>query len=166
MPDQVRLWFYAYDCYLWNRKLSEYIRLGEAPETLPFLTSFDRLDWEPYRAYLEEDQVNLPSKAYRDFPFIRIASRRAKTLQKAEIHGVVAKSNLAVFAFSLPKGSYATSLLMHFFTLSAGLPALPGIPFESVDAKEIAGLGTLTPTLERFKKVLESREADITGVEE
>jgi tRNA pseudouridine13 synthase len=163
LPDQVRLWLYAYDCFLFNRKLSELIQKGEVPISLPLITSFNPKDWEPYRKFLEADEVKLPSSSYRDFPFIRVESRDWPTLQKADIHRVVFKKQFAVFAFSLPKGSYATSFLMEFFTLCSGLPFPPGIPTDPADIKEMSGLGTLAPVLERFKPVLEKRIEDIGG---
>lgn len=167
IPDQIRLWMYAYDCFLFNRKLSELIQTGEVPTALPLITSFNRRDWEPYREFLEADEVKLPSRSYRDFPFIRVESRTWPTLQKIEIHGIALRDRLAVFAFSLPKGSYATTFLMNFFTLTSGLPIVPGITTEKIDAKELLGLGTLAPTLERFKTVLEKRDEDLSvGIEE
>lgn len=167
IPDQIRLWMYAYDCFLFNRKLSGLIQSGEVPTALPLITSFNPRDWEPYREFLDADAVKLPSRSYKDFPFIRIASRTWPTLQKIEIHGATFKNHLAVFAFSLPKGSYATTFLMNFFALASGLPIVPGIKGEKVDAKELIGLGTLEPTLDRFKTVLEKREQDmLAGTEE
>ncbi|MEK9148358.1 MAG: tRNA pseudouridine(13) synthase TruD [Patescibacteria group bacterium] len=163
IPDQIRLWMYAYDCFLFNRKLSELIRIGEVPTLLPLITSFNPRDWEPYREFLEGDEVKLPSRSYRDFPFVRVESRTWSTLQKIEIHGIELKSSLAVFAFSLPKGSYATTFLMNFFTLASGLPIVPGITAEKIDAKVLLGLGTLATTLERFKTVLEKREEDLSA---
>ena len=163
IPDQVRLWFYAYDCFLFNRKLSELIRAGAAPPLLPLITSFNPKDWEQYRAFLDADGVRLPSRSYRDFPFVRVESRTWPTLQRAEIHGTALQTQTAVFAFSLPKGSYATTLLANFFTLASGLPLLPGIPIEHIDARALIGLGTIAPVLERFRTVLERREQDIAG---
>ncbi len=163
LQDQVRLWMYAYDCFLFNRKLSELIRGGEVPVSLPLITSFNPKDWEPYQKFLEADEVKLPSRSYYDFPFIRVESRVWPTLQKLDIHNVVFKERLTVFAFSLPKGSYATSFLMEFFTLCSGLPMPAGIPKEPVDVKEMTGLGTLAPVLEKFKPVLDKRMEDIAG---
>lgn len=163
VPDQVRLWFYAYDSYLFNKKLSALIRSGEVPLSLPFLTSFNPLDWKPYEEYLKEDGVTLPARSWRDFPFVRVESRQCATLQSIEIHGAVFDRQIAVISFSLPKGSYATSFLMDLFSLSSGLPALPGISNDAVDAKEVLGEGTLEPVLERFKIVLDQRRADIEG---
>ena len=154
---------YAYDCFLFNRKLSRLIEAGEVPLELPLITSFDRRDWEPYRDFLAADGVELPSRSYRDFPFIRVESRAWLTVQRAEIHGVTIREHLAIFAFSLPKGSYATTFLMNFYALASGLPVVPGIPTERVDARELLGTGTLAPTLERFRTVLERRDEDIAA---
>lgn len=161
MPDQIRLWFYAYDCYLFNRKLSRLIAAGDVPLSLPLITSFDRRDWELYRDYLEADGVILPSRSYRDFPFVRVESRSWPTLQNLEVHGVAIRDRFAIFSFSLPKGSYATTFLMNFFTLASGLPFVAGIPTDAIDARELLGTGTLAPTLERFRTVLERRAQDI-----
>jgi TruD family tRNA pseudouridine synthase len=163
LPDQIRLWFYAYDSYLFNRKMSECIRAGSVPLRLPFLTSFNPADWEPYTAFLKEDGVRMPSRSYRDFPFVRVESRTCITLQPLEIHEVAVKDRVVVFSFSLPKGSYATSFLMGFFMLASGLPFTPNISMETVDAKQILGTGTIAPVLERFRKVLEQRQADLEG---
>lgn len=166
LPDQIRLWIYAYDCYLFNRKLSELIAQGTVPLSLPLITSFNPLDWKPYLAYLEEDGVRLPSRAYRDFPFIRIESRSWPTLQKLTIHNAIFKDRFAVFSFSLPKGSYATTFLMNFFTLASGLPIVPGIFSEPIDARALLGEETLAPVLERFKTVLDARQIDLDNAAE
>ncbi len=163
LPDQIRLWFYAYDSYLFNRKLSDSIKTGSVPLRLPFLTSFNPADWEPYAEFLREDGVRMPSRSYRDFPFVRVESRSCITLQPIEIHNVTIQDRVAVFSFSLPKGSYATSFLMGFFMLASGLPIVPGISMEQVDAKAILGTGTLASVLERFKTVLAQRQADLEG---
>lgn len=161
IPDQIRLWLYSYDCYLYNRKLSEYIKEGSVPEKLPLITSFNPKDWEIYKKFLTADGVRLPSNAYKDFPFIRIESRTWQTRQKLTLHGFSHTDRIAVFAFSLGKGSYATSVLMNFFQLAAGLPVVPNIPTNQIDAKALLNMGSLTSTLERFKTVLERREKDL-----
>jgi tRNA(Glu) U13 pseudouridine synthase TruD len=163
LPDQVRLWIYAYDSYVFNRKLSELIQRGDVPLWLPFLTSFNPNDWKPYQKFLEEDGVKLPSRSYRDFPFIRVESRRCSTLQPIEIHAAVFNDRAASFSFSLPKGSYATSFLTSFFTLASGLPIVPGIYTDPVDAGTLTGRGSLAPVLERFKIVLDRHQADLQG---
>jgi hypothetical protein len=90
-----------------------------------------------------------------------VESRKCATLQPLTIHDAMIKDQVAVFSFSLPKGSYATSFLMIFFALTSGLPLVPGIHQDPVDAREVLDIGTLTPVLERFKTVLEQRQIDL-----
>lgn len=163
VPDQVRLWIYAYDSHLFNKKLSQLIREGEIPLELPLLTSFNPRDWELYQEFLREDGVDIPSRYYKKFPSIHVASRTWPVLQHVEVHGLTFQDKIAVFAFSLPKGAYATSFLMNFFTLASGLPIMPGITNEKIDAKALIGLGNTQSTLDRFRAVLELREQDISG---
>ena len=163
MPDQIRLWLYAYDSYLFNRLLSKLIKQGDVPTALPLITSFNPRDWKPYENLLKGDEITLPSRVYKDFPFVRVESRSWPTLQSIDFHHGAFRDRFALFAFTLPKGCYATTFLMNFFTLASGLPAIENIPIESIDAKEILKMGTLAPTLERFKTVLERREQDIAS---
>jgi TruD family tRNA pseudouridine synthase len=163
LPDQVRLWMYAYDSFLFNRKLSELIRQGDVPLWLPFLTSFNPNDWKPYEKFLEEDKVRLPSRSYRDFPFIRVESRKCSTLQPVDIHAATFEDRVASFSFSLPKGSYATSFLMAFFTLASGLPIVPGIYTELVDGGALTGRESFAPVFDRFKTVLDRYQTDLAG---
>lgn len=163
IPDQIRLWLYAYDSYLFNRLLSRFIKQGDIPTELPLITSFNSRDWEPYRDLLKGDGVTLPSRVYKDFPFVRVESRAWPTLQNIDFHHGIFYERFALFAFTLPKGCYATTFLMNFFTLASGLPAIEGIPMESIDAKELLKMGTLALTLERFKTVLERRTQDIAS---
>lgn len=163
IPDQIRLWLYAYDSYLFNRLLSKLIKQGDAPTELPLITSFNPNDWKPYHDFLDGDEVILPSRVYKDFPFVRVESRMWPTLQSVDFHSGIFRDRFAILAFTLPKGSYATTFLMNFFTLASGLPVIENIPTESIDAKEILKMGTLAPTLERFKTVLERRAQDIAS---
>jgi TruD family tRNA pseudouridine synthase len=162
MPDQIRLWVYAYACHLFNRKLSSLIASGSVPLTLPFITSHDPKDWKPYEALLQEDEVTLPTQAFRELhPIVYIQSRTCPTLQTITIHNVAWKDRFAFFSFSLPKGSYATTFLMNFYTLIAGFPIPPGLPMEPIDIREQLGEGTLQPIFERFKKVFDERRTDL-----
>lgn len=161
VPDQIRLWVYAYDSYLFNKKLSQLIKKGEVPLELPLLTSFSPQDWEPYKEFLLQDGVRIPSMHYKKFPFIRVASRTWPVLQKVQVHRVALRQKCAVFGFSLKKGTYATTLLMNFFTLASGMPIPKGIFADPIDAKEVLGAGSLQPALEKFKKVLALRLQDI-----
>jgi len=103
----------------------------------------------------------LPSRSYRDFPFIRLESRRCPTLQPIEIHAAVFEERFASLSFSLPKGSYATSFLVGFFALASGLPIVPGIYREPIDTSALTGRESFMPVFERFKKVLDRHQADL-----
>ena len=71
-----------------------------------------------------------------------------------EIHKAVFLENMMVLAFSLPKGAYATTFLAHLFQLSSEVPLPPGVSTNRIDAKEVVGLGSLGPVLERFRPVI------------
>jgi TruD family tRNA pseudouridine synthase len=167
LPDQIRLWIYAYACHLFNRKLSGLIALKEIPLTLPFITSHDPNDWKPYEALLREDDVKMPSRAYKDFfPMVHIASRRCPTLQNLTVHNAAFKNSLAVFSFSLPKGSYATTFLMNFFTLATELPQVPGAAVPDLSTQTLLNVERIAPVLERFKNVLEQTKNGVDAAME
>jgi tRNA pseudouridine13 synthase len=167
LPDQVRLWIYAYACHLFNRKLSELIEKKEIPLTLPFITSHDPNDWKPYKELLAEDDVQMPSRAYKDFfPMVHIASRRCPTLQNLTVHDAAFKDSLAVFSFSLPKGSYATTFLMNFFTLATELPQVPGAVVPKLETQTLLNVERIAPVLEWFKKVLNQTKNGVDAVAE
>lgn len=163
LPDQIRMWVYAYDSYLFNKKLSELIRTGTVPMSLPLATSFNPADVVLYREFLEEDLVKLPARSWKDFPFVRVGSRTWPTLQEIKLLKVEFHRDIAIFAFSLPKGTYATTYLTNFFTLASGLPTPPGINAEQIDAKAAVGFGSLASALERFRPLLERRIQDINA---
>jgi len=158
IAEQVRLWLYAYSSYLFNKKLSQSIKEGEILFELPFVTSGNPKDWEHYEKFLKQDGITLPTSLYRDLPFLRSYSAgifpTAPTLQQVEIHKAVFLENMMVLAFSLPKGAYATTFLAHLFQLSSEVPLPPGVSTNRIDAKEVVGLGSLGPVLERFRPVI------------
>jgi hypothetical protein len=127
------------------------------------LNSYNPNDWKPYATFLEEDGVRLPSKSYKDFPFIFIDSRKCSTLQPVDIHGAAFEDRAAIFSFSLPKGSYATSFLASFFTLASGMPIVPGTFKGQIDGGAMLGRESFAPVLERFKTVLDRHDADMGG---
>jgi TruD family tRNA pseudouridine synthase len=158
VPEQVRLWVYAYSSFLFNKKLSLSIVQEEVDVGLPFITSRNPQDQELYADFLKEDGVQLNGQIYRDFPFMRFSSNAAPsyvpTLQKVEISQVHFEDKMVVLAFALPKGAYATTFLAHFFQLSSESPVPKNIDTHFIDAKELLGLGSLASVLERFKKPL------------
>lgn len=158
IPDQVRLWIYAYASLLFNRRVSQAIQEGEVPSRLPFITSRYPADREWYKDFLREDGVQLPSPVYRTFPFLRTPSfvvpPAIPTLQNIEIHNVHFGNKMVVITFSLPKGAYATTFLAHLFQISSEAPFPSGIDTTIVDSKALLGFGSLTSIFERFHTVL------------
>ncbi|MDO8470916.1 MAG: tRNA pseudouridine(13) synthase TruD [bacterium] len=166
IPDQVRLWVYAYASYLFNKKLSNSIQEGDVSYELPFITSHNPRDWEAYQEFLQEDGIRMPSRISKDFPFVTFASRATPVLQKAEVHGIHFENKIAVIAFSLQKGCYAASFLAHLFQLASHLPILPGIDTTPIDVKNVLGLGSLDETLEYFQPLIARMEKDRDSQEE
>lgn len=158
IPEQVRLWIYGYSSFLFNRKLSQYIKEGEVPLHLPFITSRNRKDQELYEEFLTEDGIRLDGRIYYDFPFLRFSASAipslVPTLQKVEVSHIHFGEKMVVIAFSLPKGTYATTFLAHLFQLSSEAPLPQGVDTTLIDAKEILGIGSLKKALERFSVVL------------
>jgi len=158
IPDQVRLWVYAYASFLFNKRISQAIKKGEVPFKLPFITSRHPTDWEWYREFLEQDKIVLPPLIYRTFPFLRtpsfVVSPAVPTLQTVEVHNVHFLEKMMVLAFSLPKGTYATTFLAHLFQLSSEAPFPDGIDTNIIDSKALLELGLLTSVFEHFHGVL------------
>ena len=159
-PDQVQFWIFAYASYLFNRKLSELIKQGKVPEQLPLLLSRNPNDWAIYKKLTDADGVKMPSPVFRDFPLIQIRDRAINTRQKFKFHGfklAAGNPKIGVMSFTLPKGSYATTLLAHLFTVSSSIPVLPGIDPDVVDSKKILGRGSVEPLTVLFKNVINSK---------
>lgn len=158
--DQVQFWIFAYVSYLFNRKLSELIKQGEVPDQLPLFLSRNPSDWAVYKKLTDADDVKMPSPVFRDFPLIQIRDRTINTRQKFKFHGfnlVVGNPKIGVISFTLPKGSYATTLLAHLFTVSSSIPVLPGIDPDVIDSKKILGNGSVEPLTVLFKNVINSK---------
>lgn len=153
IPEQVKLWIYAYTSYLFNRFLSFSVtRHPSYPRTLPLILSSDQNDHQIYRPFLAADQVPLNfSRNLRTFPFIRLARRTVKTKIIPQISGLKFLPEGVVISFDLEKGAYATTFLSHLFSLKTGLPVPEWVKTKEYDLKNILGTGST----ERAKKVLE-----------
>ncbi len=159
-PEHIQIWVMAYTSYLFNCKLSMLIKEDRVPEQLPIVLSTNRSHWEFYRDLLSADSLAFPAHIFRDLPWIQLKERMINTRQKFEFLNFVVnpdKPQIGVIGFSLPKGSYATTLLSHFFTLSFNVPIPAGIDPEVVDSKKILGTGSVTPVSELFKDVIHSK---------
>jgi len=155
IPEQVKLWVFAYASLLFNKNLSFYLKeKRKMPLNLPLILSKDKNDWLAYYDFLKEDGIlSMPLKNLRPFNFIQWKKRRIKTREMPEIKDVKIIPEGVVFNFILPKGCYATTFLSHFFELCWGLP-LDGISDKEIDIKEILGKGSVKELLKRFKEVI------------
>ena len=154
IPEQVKLWVFAFTSFLFNEKLSFYIKKGiEPPKALPLILSNDKKDWLVYKKFLEKNRISPFSlKNLNPFPFIQRRKRIIQTkgniiIEKREIvpEGVA-------LSFILPKASYATTFLAHLFNLVSGYPP-KDISNKSIDTKEILGTGSFKPLIKRFKEI-------------
>jgi tRNA pseudouridine13 synthase len=147
VPDQTKIWVYAYQSYLWNRLLSRFIKTGDVPLHIPLITPGSLLYTDFLREIGEPDFV-LP----KPFPFVRPATDPVLSFISPDIHGIHVEGPLVILSFTLPKGAYATSLLMHAVHLVSGPPTPQGIPKDKIDAPPYFGRPSLLPLLERFKE--------------
>lgn len=161
LPEQATLWVYAFSSWLFNKKLSEYIKLGEEPpERLPLFLSFNRRDFEPYKTILEEAGVwPPPFQNLRPFN-IQIKPREIPARDFAKIiKGQVLDAG-AILQFDLGKGSYATTFLSHLFNLLGGAPP-EDISGAEIDLKSEISEAPLAPLLERFRELLSAKSENI-----
>jgi TruD family tRNA pseudouridine synthase len=153
VPDQVKIWIYAWASWLFNRALSAMAvqEDGEAPSVLPVPLN-PGPDMERYYGHLlDERRMRPPFRAFRDFPYARPHINEVETLKQFTLHGSRCIPEGIVMAFDLDKGAYATSLLAHIFALSAGASGPYVVKTDEVDTKEIMGTGSLSPVREKFR---------------
>lgn len=161
IPEQIRLWVYAYVSYLFNKKISYlYINHLEIPPDLPLLLSHDRADHEIYREFLEKDKTGNFLGYLGPFFFIRPAKRKVATLIKPLIHTYQITDEGVVISFSLPKASYATTFLSHLFRLTSGLPVPSWVKNKERDILALVGQGSIEPVKKILGPYFYSRPAE------
>ena len=159
IPEQIKLWVYAYGSYLFNTTLSQLITKGdEVPFSLPLALSGDPRAKEFYGAFFEAHDIKHPFPALRNFPHIQRPEKDIEVLKKFTLHGVRVIDGGVILDFFLEKASYATTFLSHIFTLSSGLPLPAKISTDEIDTKLLLGTGTIAPLKEkRFNNVFAMR---------
>ncbi|HLC99723.1 MAG TPA: tRNA pseudouridine(13) synthase TruD [Patescibacteria group bacterium] len=160
IPEQIKLWTYAYASYLFNRFLSTYAtNHGSYTAKLPLILSPDQRDRQLYQPFLAADRIPKQfEQNIRPFNFIRFARREVKTRVIPIIHGVKILSEGIIISFDLEKGAYATTFLAHLFTLVSGLPVPEWVKTKEYDLKETLGTGSLKETKEKLKKYIIEKE--------
>jgi len=153
MPDQIKLWVYAYASYVFNRVLSQCANGSRDCESaLPLVLSYKKSDQAPYYTFLYGDEVpNNFGENFKPFPYIRLSPRSVDTRIKPMIRAVKSIPEGVAISFDLKKGAYATTFLAHLFTLQEGLPLPAWIKTTDIDMKELLGVGSL----QEVKKILE-----------
>jgi TruD family tRNA pseudouridine synthase len=144
---QTNMWVKAYASYLANQVMSS-AAPGALPESIPLLSG------EPesqrfYEAYLAADGAREFQSNLRKLPFI-VTSRapRLDTVIRPRIHGARVTANGVGLSFDLPKGAYATTVLMNLF---------------NVITKSLLGTGSLEAVRTEFAAQIEAAAAAKKG---
>lgn len=149
LKDQITLWVYAYASYLFNLLLSSEKEIKLPPE-IPLLLSDNPKDWEIYKFWLKEDQIENFQKAISPFRFILLKRRFVKTrVFPQKIQFKILPEGI-ILSFILEKGIYATTLLMNIFELETGEPIPEWVSFKEIDAKKELGIGSI----KKIKEIL------------
>lgn len=162
IPEQVRLWIFAYASLLFNRKLSFCLKKGvKPPQKMPVIPSKDEKDWLFYKEFLEEDKIfSLPLKNLKPFSHIQWDKREINTKEMAVIRQTKIIPEGAVLNFALPKACYATTFLSQLFNLVSGLPP-KDISYLPIDTKATLGQNSLKDILNKFSGIIHPKTENI-----
>ncbi len=152
VQQQSGLWVRAYASFCANEALSMAERDGtDLPDPMPQLLNSDAAVQRIYKARLEQDGLRNPLGALKKYPFIRVG--RNPTIKPKifpTIHAYKLTDEGLAINFSLPKGAYATTMLMYMFNSVTGYPVPEWLKTGYVDTKEVLGTGSLVEVKERL----------------
>ncbi len=152
VQQQAGLWVRAYASFAANQVLSEAEREGtDLPDPMPQMLNPDNSVLEIFKKRLEEDGLRNPMAALKKYPFIRVG--RNPTMKPKiipEIHSYKITAEGLAITFSLPKGAYATTMLMYLFNSVTGYPVPEWLKTGYVDTKEVLGTGSLSEIKEKL----------------
>lgn len=168
IPEQIKLWIYAYGSFLFNKTLSRLIQSGEdVPYALPLALSNNPWANEIYGEYFALHKIAPPFPVLKNFPYVQKPNKNIEVLKGFALNGVKVVPGGVIIDFTLEKASYATTFLSHFFTLSSGQPLPRGISIDEIDAKSILGTGIIKPLKEgKFKELFEMRKDQSISIAE
>ena len=160
VPEQVKLWIYAYASFLFNVTLSRLIAHGEeVPYSLPLALSGDSRTHDVYKEFFDAHGIRPPFQALKNFPYVQRMEKDVEVLKKMKLYGRKIVEGGVILDFFLEKGSYATTFLSHLFVLSSGEPVLPGISAKEIDSKMFLGTGSIAALKENeFRELFVVRE--------
>lgn len=156
--EQVTFWVYGLSAYLYNRRLSSFLKAEVSPpEEISLFLSRDKNDWLQYSEDLENLGIFPPAfEMLRHFPQIQIKGVSVKTTDSVEIHCADIVDEGMILEFSLGKGEYATTFLSHLVNLVSGFPPAD-LMTDRIDTKTAIEKGNLNEIFEYFSPVLSSK---------
>lgn len=162
IPKQIQLWLFAYGSWLFNKKLSFYLKKRvKPPQKMPLILSKNRGDWLFYKEFLRENKIfSMPLRNIKTFPDVQWKKREIKTVERVRILQIKIIPEGVILNFTLPKAAYATTFLAHLFNLVSGLPPKNISPLP-IDTKATLDRGSLEEALNRFKDIIHPKTEDI-----
>lgn len=152
---QVDLWARAYASFLSNTFLSEAEKAGlPLPETTLQLLTENPETQKLYGKWLSTHGTqnfveNLKRNRFTNF--IHLGNATIPSRIRPQVHNYKILPEGVAICFDLPKGAYATTVLMFLFDTVTGQPLPEWLNKTEVDSKKILGLGTVV----EIKKALE-----------
>jgi TruD family tRNA pseudouridine synthase len=152
MQKQADLWARAYGSYLTNHVLSEAAKTGRPlPERIPLLMTQEPEARAFYASWLKKHGTENYLLNLRRFRYINVG--RNQTIEpviRPTIHGYKFLPEGIAISFDLPKGAYATTVLMFLFESASGLPVPEWMNANETDTKQSLGTGSLAYVREQF----------------
>lgn len=144
---QIGMWAYAYASFLNNLVLSEAEQSGQTiSKEIPQLLTEDVSVHSLYQKWLKEhgtENFVENIKKYRLNTFIHLGRAAIPPRIKPTIHNFKILPSGVAICFDLPKGAYATTILMFLFETITGKPFPEWMNPEEVDTKALLGLGSI-----------------------
>ncbi|TAK03558.1 tRNA pseudouridine(13) synthase TruD [Patescibacteria group bacterium] len=146
VSQQTDMWVRAYASFLTNLILSEAEISGDTlPDTIPLLLSQREADRAFYKTLTDahgtgQFQSHLRQSGFDKFVNIG-ANPSIPSRIKPTMHGFRCVPEGVAISFDLPKGAYATTVLMFLFDVAQGTPEW--VTTTEVDTKKLLGTGSV-----------------------
>lgn len=156
--NEIKLWLLGFASWLFNLKISEFLRNKKAvPEEIHLITSDKTENQEIYFEILE--QIGMKKEKINFDELDKFGIQRAinpiSTKADVKIKNVLMAPQGLILQFSLEKGSYATSFLSHFINLISG--EIPNdFSKERVDITKALDRDSIVPITNSFQQVIKN----------
>ncbi|MEI6511574.1 MAG: tRNA pseudouridine(13) synthase TruD [Candidatus Uhrbacteria bacterium] len=167
MQKQADLWARAYASYLTNMILADAEKNGTVlPERIPLLMTQEPEAKQFYASWLKQHGTEKYMENLKRFRFINVGKNQTiEPVIRPTIHDYKFVPEGLVISFDLPKGAYATTILMYLFDSVSGTPIPEWMKTTEVDTKELLGTGSLLHVREQFAAEIVSAMANKTDDE-